>query len=71
MRSEYEMEMMRGQLGRLFRHLAYELRMNAKTATRPTEPLQPSEPVDYAKTPPRLSQSLLAKLAEITAENEI
>lgn len=71
MRAEHEMEMMRGRLGRLLRHLAYELRMNSKAATRPTEPLQPPEPIDYAKTPPRLSQSLLAKLAEITAENEI
>ena len=71
MRSEYEMEMMRDRLGRLFRHLAYELRMNAKASRKPIEPPPRSERLDYRAAPPSVSTSLRQKLTEIAAENEI
>jgi len=71
MRSEYEMQMMRDRLGRLFRHLAYELRMNAKASRKPAEPHPPVERVDYRATPPSVSMSLQQKLAEIASENEL
>jgi hypothetical protein len=69
MRSEYEMQMMRDRLGRLFRHLAYELRMNARSSRKLAEQPPQSEPVDYRATPPSVSMSLQTKLAEIAAEN--
>ena len=65
------MQMMRDRLGRLFRHLAYELRMNAKASRKPNEPPPAVERVDYRTMPPSVSTSLLRKLAEIAAENEI
>jgi len=70
MRSEHEMEMMRGRLGRLFRNLAYELRMNAKASREPTEPVTPVKRVDYTAVPPAVSSRLQQKLAVIAAENE-
>lgn len=51
MRSEFEMEMMRGRLGRLFRNLAYELRMNAKATRKPAEPLPAPERIDLRHNP--------------------
>ena len=71
MRSEYEMQMMRDRLSRLFRHLAYELRMNAKASRKPAEPPPPYDRVDYRATPPSVSTSLQTKLAEIAVENEL
>ena len=71
MRSEHELQMMRDRLGRLFRHLAYELRMNAKAARRPNEPPPQAERLDYRATPPSVSTSLQTKLAEIAVENEL
>jgi len=71
MRAEHEMEMMRERLGRLFRHLAYELRMNARASRKPAELLPPADTVDYRTAPPTVSTRLQQKLAEIAAENEL